>query len=81
MKGGGKKFMQNGKFMIQSPSRMMQEIPERIWNELPLSFQHGGIMPYTGMAYLHKGEQIIPSNQTTMGNITININIDRKSVV
>lgn len=27
------------------------------------SFQHGGIMPYTGMAYLHAGEKIIPKNQ------------------
>ncbi|MBE3092811.1 MAG: hypothetical protein IMZ51_04035 [Chloroflexi bacterium] len=27
------------------------------------SFQEGGIMPYTGMAYLHAGEKVIPKNQ------------------
>lgn len=42
------------------------------------SFQTGGVMPYTGMAYLHKGETITPANQTTNNsspNITINANI------
>ncbi len=28
------------------------------------SFQAGGVMPYTGVAYLHAGEKIIPRNET-----------------
>jgi hypothetical protein len=36
------------------------------------SFKEGGIMPYTGMAYLHAGEKIIPTSQlsSTEKNIT-----------
>ncbi len=29
------------------------------------SFQAGGIMPYTGVAYLHEGEKVIPRNQVS----------------
>jgi len=28
------------------------------------SMQYGGVMPYTGLAYLHKGETVIPANTT-----------------
>jgi len=34
------------------------------------SFQTGGVMPYTGLAYLHKGETIIPAGSSP--SITIN---------
>ncbi len=27
-------------------------------------FQYGGIMPYTGLAYLHRGETVIPTNES-----------------
>jgi len=41
-----------------------------------LSFQSGGIMPYDGLAYLHKGETITPSGGGyTGGNITVNANL------
>lgn len=40
------------------------------------SFKEGGIMPYTGVAYLHKGETITPANQTNNSpNIVINANV------
>ena len=39
------------------------------------SFQTGGIMPHNGLAYLHKGEKIIPANQVNnMASPTITIN-------
>jgi hypothetical protein len=38
-----------------------------------LGFQTGGIMPYTGLAYLHQGEKITPAGQTT--NFTPNVTI------
>lgn len=31
------------------------------------SFQTGGIMPYTGVAYLHAGEKVIPKNEVENG--------------
>ncbi len=35
------------------------------------SFQYGGIMPYTGLAYLHAGEPVLPAGrQLTAGNRT-----------
>lgn len=36
-------------------------------------FQEGGVMPQTGLAYLHKGETVVPENKS-VGNITVNIN-------
>jgi hypothetical protein len=36
------------------------------------SFQHGGIMPYTGLAYLHKGETVLSNNE----NINIIVELD-----
>lgn len=49
---------------------------EPAW-KLP-SFQMGGIMPETGLAYLHKGERITPANEVNsspMMNITVNANV------
>ncbi len=37
------------------------------------TFQSGGIMPYEGLAYLHKGERIIPSSMTTNNAMSVNI--------
>ena len=37
------------------------------------SFQSGGIMPHEGLAYLHKGERIIPSSMTTTNSMNVNI--------
>jgi phage-related protein len=37
------------------------------------TFATGGVMPYTGLAMLHKGETVIPANQTT-NNAPITIN-------
>lgn len=37
-----------------------------------LGFQHGGMMPYTGLAYLHAGERVIPANQAGAGGHTFN---------
>jgi hypothetical protein len=39
------------------------------------SFQTGGVMPYTGMAMLHKGETIIPAGQNNSPTINIQANI------
>jgi len=44
------------------------------------SFQTGGIMPHTGLAYLHAGERIIPRNESSQvvnfsPNITINAEV------
>jgi hypothetical protein len=39
------------------------------------SFQHGGVVPQTGPALLHKGETVIPKDGG-VGGITININGD-----
>jgi hypothetical protein len=42
------------------------------------SFQTGGIMPETGLAYLHKGERVTPANEVNNSpnmNITINANV------
>ena len=36
-------------------------------------FQHGGYVPNTGLAMLHKGEYVIPANKTGASPITINI--------
>jgi phage-related protein len=49
------------------------------WNipEIP-SFATGGVMPHTGLAYVHKGETITPANQTNNSpNIVINANVSR----
>lgn len=35
------------------------------------TFQQGGIMPYTGIAYLHAGEKVIPKNQVNSSESTI----------
>ena len=41
------------------------------------SFQTGGIMPYTGVAYLHKGEKITPAGESSSTtNISPNITIN-----
>ncbi|HUX55116.1 MAG TPA: hypothetical protein VMV56_11925 [Williamwhitmania sp.] len=38
-----------------------------------LGFQSGGIMPYEGLAYLHKGERVTPSEFVTNDNaVTVN---------
>jgi len=37
------------------------------------SFQTGGVMPHDGLASLHKGETIIPANQS--GGVTVNIGV------
>jgi hypothetical protein len=34
------------------------------------SFKEGGIMPYTGVAYLHAGEKVIPRNEVESSNVT-----------
>jgi len=45
------------------------------------SFQEGGIMPYTGVAYLHAGERIIPKGEsgTIIFSPTINLNAEVSS--
>ena len=46
------------------------------------SFKTGGVMPYTGMAYLHEGETIIPkdkSGQNITLNVTNNISVSDKA--
>lgn len=51
------------------------------------SFATGGIMPYTGLAMVHAGEQIIPSNQVGSNSNSIvispvyNINVSDKSEI
>jgi hypothetical protein len=39
------------------------------------TFQEGGYVPKEGLAYLHAGETVVPTNQTTMGNINVTINV------
>ncbi len=36
-----------------------------------VGYQHGGLVENTGLAYLHQGETVIPTNETT-GNIIVN---------
>ena len=45
-----------------------------------LGFQEGGIMPYTGLAYLHAGETIIPpeKSQGIILNISYNVTVSDK---
>ena len=51
------------------------------WN-MP-SFKEGGIMPYTGVAFLHAGERIIPRNEVNNGTVmfspSVTINAEIKS--
>jgi len=47
--------------------------------EVVPGFQHGGIMPHTGLAFVHAGERIMPPDQNRAGNwggTTINIYAD-----
>jgi TP901 family phage tail tape measure protein len=39
--------------------------PAPVWN--PLGFQKGGMIPYTGWFYGHKGEEVVPANQVNRG--------------
>jgi len=46
-----------------------------------LGFQYGGIMPYTGLAYLHAGERIIPAGkggEEIILNVSYNIQVSDK---
>jgi hypothetical protein len=43
-----------------------------------VSFQHGGELPYTGLFYGHKGEQVI-SNERGL-QAPLNINLDGKPI-
>ena len=46
-----------------------------------LGFQYGGIMPYTGLAYLHAGEKIIPAGkggEEIILNVSYNIQVSDK---
>ena len=48
------------------------------------SFQTGGVMPYTGAAYLHKGETVTPAGRNSSGvvvNQTLNINVSDKDEI
>ena len=38
------------------------------------SFQSGGYVPYTGLALLHQGEQVIPAGKGGVGDISITVN-------
>ncbi len=51
---------------------LLEAPPEAPYPEAPY-FQHGGIMPYTGLAYLHKGETVTPAHN---GGDIINIYLD-----
>ena len=51
--------------LIEFDIKVVGNIPE-----IP-GFQEGGIMPHTGLAYLHKGETIIPSNSQGRGGLTL----------
>ncbi len=39
------------------------------------SFQSGGLVPETGLALLHKGERVIPTNRVNQGGAEITLNI------
>jgi hypothetical protein len=46
------------------------------------SFQSGGVMPYDGLAYLHKDETVIPANAAPQIKIDINIagSVDNRTI-
>jgi hypothetical protein len=55
---------------------------KHLTKEIPLaSFQHGGIMPYTGLAHLEKGETVLPSNTILVANIYLNSKLISREVI
>jgi len=45
------------------------------------SFKQGGIMPYTGVAYLHAGEKVIPRNEVGSGQVSFSPSITINAAV
>ena len=47
----------------KATGKKIEPKPEPFPVPTPPPFQYGGIMPYTGLAFLHKGETVIPANE------------------
>ncbi len=58
-----------GNIITNLPGRNLPTIPAIIG-----SFQTGGLIPETGLAYVHKGEEVIPAGKTESSGTTIIIN-------
>ncbi|MHA1868743.1 MAG: phage tail tape measure protein [Candidatus Heimdallarchaeaceae archaeon] len=80
------KWEEMGKVAIEQLSSIISkinEIPRDIYTTVHIKtvgggfgvpfFQQGGTMPYTGLAYLHKGETIIPAGKSRNGEVNVYI--------